>query len=107
MRMVRERPVYAKQYDSDFPPEGLLVFQAWLTIIVEGIPTECQSAATIEWTSVSGYDGSYYAQVEISYERPETEVEQHIRERNEQLTAVMRLNEKRVLLEKLKRELSE
>lgn len=46
-----------------------------LIAIRDSIPAEYRSAARCEIDSESGYEGSHYASIEVTYERPETDEE--------------------------------
>lgn len=67
--------VAAEQYDPGFPPGRLLEFAAWLQAIINEIPEECRESAEIEIDSTSSYYDSHYAQVQVTYRRPETDKE--------------------------------
>jgi hypothetical protein len=73
----------AEQYDANFPPSGLLKFSKWLQSKIDAIPEEYREKAEIEIGSISGYEGSHYARISISYWRPETSAEIAERARKE------------------------
>ena len=79
-----------EQYDGEWPPEAAEEFIAWFVGKVETIPEEHRATATIELTSASSYDCSF-ANVEISYSRPETDEEEERREEQERR---IRMNQK-------------
>jgi hypothetical protein len=53
-----------------------------LIAIRESIPAEFRERARCEISSTGGYEGSHYATIEVSYERPETPEETANREEN-------------------------
>jgi len=70
-----------EKYDDNFPDTGsLFAFADWLQAVIASIPEEYRSVAEIEIDSTSGYKGSHYATIEISYRRPETDEEWAARE---------------------------
>ena len=58
-------------------------FVDWLNGVVEKIPEEYRANAEIEIDSIGGYEGEHHAEVNISYERPETDEEMATRLDNE------------------------
>jgi hypothetical protein len=67
--------VSAEQYDPDFPPGSLLAFQAWLQAIIDEVPEELRNTAEVEIESTSSYYDSHYANIKVTYRRPETDDE--------------------------------
>lgn len=72
----------AEQYDPGFPPSPLAEFQAWFEGILDEIPEEYRSTATIEFSSTGSYYDSHYGSVEVTYRRPETDEEWAERKRD-------------------------
>lgn len=62
----------AERYDGNWPPEDAAGFLAWFQSIIEEAPDEYRDAVKIELDSVSGYEDSHYASIEVSYLRKET-----------------------------------
>lgn len=73
-----------EQYDGEWPSENAADFISFFNGKIEEIPAEHRHTAKIEIDSVSGYEGSSYAHIEISYTRLETDEEEQARERQEQ-----------------------
>lgn len=77
----------AQQYDGNgWPPEEALGALAWLIKQLQLIPVEHQNAAKFEISSTESYGGTY-AMISITYERPETDVEEFERLREDQYKA--------------------
>lgn len=68
----------SEQYDADFPSSNLVEFISEFKRHLESIPEEFRSGAVVEIDATSSYD-SYYAQIEITYTRPETAAEEAAR----------------------------
>jgi hypothetical protein len=64
-----------ERYDGEWLPEKLSDAIAWLQEKLESVPTEYRDSAKIEIDSVSSWEDSHYASIEISYRRPPTEAE--------------------------------
>jgi hypothetical protein len=67
------------KYANEWPPEKLVEAVAWLADKLEGIPEQYRSEATFEISSSCSYEDSSYAEIEISYWRPETDEEMEAR----------------------------
>lgn len=61
-----------ERYDVEWPPEDAIACLAWFAAKIESIPAEFRKTARIEFDSASGYEGCHYAEIKITYERPET-----------------------------------
>ncbi len=72
-----------EQYDGEWPPISATECVAWFTKKIETIPSEHRATATIEIDSVDSYEDTSYARIVISYDRPETDDEMMIREKEE------------------------
>lgn len=74
-----------EQYDDGFPDLCRLIdVIGWLNDLLQSIPSEFRGDAKCEIDSRSGWEGSHYATIEISYRRPETDeemVQRHAKER--------------------------
>ena len=92
-----------EQYDGEWPSENGAEFIAWFQEKLESIPQEFRGSAKIELDSVSGYEGSSYASIEIYYYRPETEEEAKVRESKSQYRAELLRQRELRQLEELKR----
>lgn len=73
-----------ERYDGQWPPEHGNSFIAWFQAKLNEIPEEHRGNARIELDSQSGYEGSHYASIEITYRRMETEEEAKSREAEEE-----------------------
>ncbi len=77
MKTVCETLLYAVQYRSegfgasDYPPEDLISFKAWIDAQTARIPAEYRESASIEFAAVRGDPVA----VAIRYDRPLTQVE--------------------------------
>ena len=69
-----------EQYDGEWPPENAAECLAWFAEKIDGIPEEFRDTAKVEISSASGYEGSSYGHIEISYTRQETDEEEQKRE---------------------------
>jgi hypothetical protein len=72
-----------------------------LEAIRESIPEEYRAAATCGIMSESGYEGSHYARIEVSYDRPETDEEMQRREKRDRDHEAAIRREERALLKRL------
>jgi hypothetical protein len=68
-----------KSFEPGFMPTNALNAFAWLRGVIDTIPDEYRDTARIEVDSGSEYDVSF-ASLTISYERPETDAEETMRE---------------------------
>lgn len=68
----------SEKYDADFPSSNLVKFIAEIQRHLYSIPEEFRDEAVIDIGATSSYD-SYYAQIEITYTRPETAAEEAAR----------------------------
>ena len=75
----KQRVLYVEKFDKALPPSKLMEFRDWLHTKIMEIPKEYLETATIEFDCDTSYDSSY-ANIEISYERPETDEEKDSRE---------------------------
>jgi len=75
---------------------------ASLIAIRETIPAEYRDSARCEIDSESGYEGSHYASIEVSYSRPETAEETLERERHKMAETVAAEQKQRAAYEALK-----
>ena len=73
-RQVQITVVEAEEYESDFPPNTLPEFQAWLKEVVDLIPEEFRSVTQVRIEGYSSYD-SAIGKVSIWYCRNETDEE--------------------------------
>lgn len=73
-----------EQYGGGWPPRNATEYIAWFTEKLECIPAEYRATASIDIDSVSSYEDSHYARIQITYIRPETDEEVVIREAQEQ-----------------------
>lgn len=64
-----------EQYDIGFPPDDAIGFASWLAAKFAEIPPEYMPSAKVEIDTVSSYEDSHYATVEIVYRRPPTDAE--------------------------------
>jgi hypothetical protein len=64
-----------ERYDGDWLPEKLSDAIAWLQGMLDSVPAEYRDSAKIEIDSVSSWEDSHYASIEISYRRPPTQAE--------------------------------
>lgn len=71
-----------EEYDGEWPPVDAKEFIAWFNGKIESIPEEHRATAKIEIESKSSY-GDSYANIKISYPRPETDEEEERREEQE------------------------
>lgn len=78
-----------EQYQGEWPEENAIKFLEWFEEKISSIPEEFRSSAKVELESVSGYEDSSYAAIEIYYYRPETEEEAKVRESKEQNRAAL------------------
>lgn len=84
MRKNKEIIIFdQEQYDGEWPPENAMKCLAWFSAKVEDIPQEFRSTAKIEIEGFGGYEGSAYANIKITYVRPETDEEVAERELKE------------------------
>lgn len=67
----------SEQYDADFPSYNLVKFISEIQRHLDSIPEAFRNEAAIEIGNTSC--GSYYAQIEITYTRPETAEEEAYR----------------------------
>lgn len=75
----------AEQCDESFPRDLTVVeFIKWLEGHLASIPEEFRQSATVEIGSFSSWEDSHYAEIEISYTRPETDEE--VRQRRARVT---------------------
>ena len=72
-----------EQYDGEWPPENAMECVAWFAAKIAEIPNKYKTTAKIEIESVSSYEDSHYARIEIYYDRPETDEEMSEREAEE------------------------
>ena len=72
-----------EKYDGEWPPTSAPECVAWFTKKLETIPLEYTATATVEIDSVDRYEGTSYAHIVISYNRPETDDEVADREKEE------------------------
>ena len=68
-------------YDGDWPPQDAAGYLKWFKDKLDSIPEEYRASAKIELDSESGYEGCHYASINIHYDRPESDDEVSIRER--------------------------
>jgi hypothetical protein len=68
-----------EQYDGDWPGSAVADFKQWFADKLCQIPPEFMDTALVELGSVSGYEGSHYATINIRYCRPETDEERATR----------------------------
>lgn len=92
-----------QQYDAEWPSEDAIEFIAFFQEKLASIPEEFRSSAIIEVDSISGYEGSSYASINIYYYRPETEEEVKVRESKAQNKAELLRQRELKQLEELKR----
>lgn len=78
-QLIRDYVFRQERYDGDWPPEDAPGFLAWFQDYIDSVPDERRDTLRIELSSESGYEGSHYASIEISYTRPETPEEVFIR----------------------------
>lgn len=71
--------LHDEKYDEDTLAETIEFLQ-WL---MEKIPPAFKSSARFRIDSVGGYEGEHHAEVEVYYERPETDDERSERKRRE------------------------
>lgn len=91
-----------EQYDDEWIPDKLVDAIAWLTGKLEEIPEEFRAIAEIEVDSESGYEGSHYGHIEITYRRPETDEEMATRLAEEKRCANARERDEMETLRRLK-----
>lgn len=91
----------AEQYDSSFPPSNLKLFIEHFSKILGSIPEAYRDQAEIEVGSHSQYD-CHYAEIEVSYTRPETAEEQAARADNERVRIEQHERREREVLSQLK-----
>lgn len=73
-----------------------------LIAIRDSIPKQYRSKARCNIDSSSGYEGSHYAHIEVSYDRPETDDEVVTRLQDEATETMIRERNERAQLEQLK-----
>lgn len=64
----------SEEYDDDWIPENLVAAIDWLRAYLESVPEQFRNNVEIKFGTRSSYDSSY-ADMSISYRRPETEAE--------------------------------
>jgi hypothetical protein len=69
-----------EEYDGDWPPTNLNDCIGWLTSHLLSIPAEFRKSAKICIGSISSWEDSHYATIEITYTRPELAGETEKRE---------------------------
>ena len=99
---IREAVVSAEAYDPDFPPSDLAGFIAWAEGLLDDIPEEYRATATVEIGSVGSYYDSHYANIEVTYRRPETDEEWEARKKSVMDRANAAEEEERRILAQLK-----
>jgi hypothetical protein len=94
-----------EQHDDGFPFQygtPLAEAIAKLNEIAEKIPEQYRATAVMEVDSVSGYEGSHYAHIEVAYTRPETDQEMADREQRERFMQDRQRDKELAVLEALK-----
>lgn len=69
-----------EQYDGEWPDGRLVDVIAWFQAKLAEVPEEYRAEARCEIDSASGYEGSHYGHIAISYTRAETDEEMTARE---------------------------
>ncbi|WP_029581915.1 hypothetical protein [Bradyrhizobium sp. URHD0069] len=64
------------KYDDDTVVEVI----EWLRGLLEVVPPEYRASARVDLDSVGGYEGEHHSEIEVYYERPETDEEMRARE---------------------------
>lgn len=95
-----------EEYDEGFPPRPIDEFISWLNGWIEKIPAEFRDQSSIEIDSNGGYEGSHFANVKISYRRPETDDEIGKRQAEWDAAVCAKENHERAEFERLKRQFS-
>jgi len=90
-----------EQYDGDWPPESASGFIEWFNSKLKNIPEEYRSDARIELDSVSSWEDSSYASIEIYYYRQETKEEEKSRANKESVKQTVVESRERAQLKKL------
>lgn len=76
-RMVQVTVFNNSRHAGDgWPPEDPAGFMAWFAAKIAEIPSEYRKAARIALGSQSEYYGDHTANIEITYQRPETDEQQ-------------------------------
>lgn len=83
MKQTRVTVFDKEQYDGEWPPTDMTECVAWFAGKLETIPSEYRATAKVEIESVSVYEDSHYARIEIYYDRPENDGEMAAREAEE------------------------
>lgn len=91
-----------ERYDGDWPPEVAVDFLRWFQDKVQSIPPEYRDNAKVEIDATGGYEGSYYATIEITYERSETDAEYAARLEGARRATDDRQRQERALYEQLR-----
>jgi hypothetical protein len=77
----------SESYENNWPSENLIEFKKWVDALIEQVPAEYRPTASIGIGSVSSYEDSHYGEIEVSYQRPETDEEMQMRHAREQSRA--------------------
>ena len=109
-KTIKEYVLVTGEYDDDDNrpafPEFLAATIAYLTELLESVPSEFRDKVKFEFGDDGDWDGAH-PQISIWYERLETDEELAARERSAYESAVRDLNYKRSQLAMLKAELGE
>lgn len=89
-----------EEFDKDWPKSSLKEFTKWFAEQVEKIPSQYIESASLEFGSRNCYEDSY-ANIKVSYERPETDEEFAAREKNVKYCKDVKEKEDKALLRKL------
>lgn len=87
MKRVRYVTKTVQKHNAGFPSDDATACVAWFARVLNDIPEPYRAGATIDISSTSGYDESHYAEITVSYTRPETDEEEAEREAKEHADA--------------------
>lgn len=100
MKKMKVESFTVESYDSYWPPEDAVGCVAWFQNLLEAVPQEYLHTAKIDIGNYKEYDDAY-AQIRISYTRPETDAEEAERERRERAAEEAARNRELQLLAQL------
>jgi hypothetical protein len=73
---VRVNVASVEEYEFDFPPEEAEELISWFQEKLYLVPKEYRKGTKIRLSSISSYEDSHYATIEIYYYRPESKEEE-------------------------------
>lgn len=99
-----------EQYDDGWPcpyQTTLVDLISWFEAKLAEIPEEYRNVATCEIDSVRSWEDTHYAQIEISYRRPETDAEMADRLEHEEIARHAHEAKERAMLAALQQKYGE